>query len=161
MRRRNFITALGILAGVVLIAALLVELVCGLSLTRGFSTTPVRDMYLIVSPGEQLYLSIESPPSPLPFTAIRVTLEDITLAVDPSSPGDVGVSSHDPYIWGNRWPWAEKVTLTLKTEQQRAGFEKLFTAETLNGIRQDTTKPFTYGITKYGILPSEGRILGY
>ena len=161
MKRRNWINAAGLLAGTVLIGALLVELVCGLSLTRGFPTIPVKDMYLIVSPGEQLYLSIDSPPSQLPFTAMRVTLEDITLAVDPSSPEDVAISSQDPYIWGNRWPWVEKVTLTIKTEKQRAGFEKLFTAETLDGIRQGVKKPLAYGITKYGILTSEGRILGY
>lgn len=161
MRRINWIIAAGLLGGTVLIGALLVELVCGLSLTRGFTTAPVKDMYLIVTPGEQLYLSIDSPPSPLPFTAMRVTLEDITIAVDPFSPEDVAISSHDPYIWGNRWPWVEKVTLTVKTEKQRAGFEKLFTAETLHGIRQDTKKPLAYGITKYGILTSEGRILGY
>ena len=161
MRRRIWITAAGLLAGTVLIGALLVELVCGLSLTRGFPTTPVKDMYLIVSPEEQPYLSIDSPPSPLPFTAIRVTLEDITLAVDPASPEDVAMSSPDPYIWGNRWPWVENVTLSVKSEKQRAGFEKLFTAETLNGIRQDMKTPLAYGITKYGILTSEGRILGY
>jgi hypothetical protein len=161
MRRRNWISAAGLLAGLVLIGALLCELVCGLSLTSRFPNTPVRDMYLIVSPEEQLYLSIDSAPSRLPFTAMRVTLEDIILAVDPSSPEDVTMSSQDPYIWGNRWPWVEKVTLTVKTEKQRAGFEKLFTAERLDEIRQGVKKPLAYGITKYGILTSEGRMLGY
>jgi hypothetical protein len=161
MRRRTWITAAALLAGMVLTGALLFELTCGLSLTRGFARIPVRDMFLIVSPAEQLYLSIDSAPSPLPFTTLRVTLDDITLAVDPTSPEDVAISSRDPYIWGNRWPWVEKVTLTVKTEKQRAGFEALFTAERLDGIRQGVKKPLAHGITKYGILTSEGRILGY
>jgi hypothetical protein len=128
MRRRNWISAAGLLAGMVFIGSLLFELVCGLSLTSGFPNSPVSNMYLMVSPEGQLYLSIDSAPSRSPFTTMRVTIEDITLAVDPSSPEDVAISSQDPYIWGNRWPWVEKVTLTLKTEKQRAGFEKLFTA---------------------------------
>jgi hypothetical protein len=161
MRRRTLISAACLLAGMVLIGALVFELACGLSLTRGFSRIPVRDMYLIVNPAEQTYLSFDSPPSPLPFTTLRVTLDDITLAVDPTSPEDMAMSSQDPYIWGNRWPWVEKVTLIVKTEKQKAGFEALFTAERLDEIRQGVKKPLAYGITKYGILTSEGRILGY
>ena len=161
MRRRKWIRAAGLLAGMVLIGTLLFELICGLSLTSGFPPSLVKDMYLIVGPEEPSYLSIDSTSSQLPFTTMRVTLENITLAVDPSSPGDMAISSHDPYIWGNRWPWVENVTLTLRTEKQRAGFEKLFTAERLNEIRQGVKKPLAYGITKYGILTSEGRILGY
>lgn len=161
MRRRNWISAAGLLAGIVFIGSLLFELVFGLSLTSGFPDSPVSNMYLMVNPEGQLYLSIDSAPSRLSFTTMRVTIEDITLAVDPSSPEDVAISSQDPYIWGNRWPWVEKVTLTLKTEKQRAGFEKLFTAEKLNEMRGGVKKPTTYGITKYGILTSEGRILGY
>ena len=161
MRRRTWITAAALLAGMVLTGALLFELTCGLSLTRGFTSIPVRDMYLIVSPEEQLYLSIDNAPSQLPFTSLRVTLDDITVAVDPTSPEDVTISSRDPYIWGNRWPWVDTVTLTVKTEKQRAGFEALFTTERLDKIRQGVKKQQSYGITKYGILTSEGRILGY
>jgi len=161
MERRTWISAAALLAGMVLAGTLLFELVCGLSLTSRFPSTPVRDMYLIVNSEEPLYLSIDSAPSGLSFTTMRVTIEEISLAVDPSSPEDVAMSSQDPYIWGNRWPWVEKVTLTVKTEKQRAGFEKLFTAERLDEIRQGVKKPLAYGITKYGILTSEGRMLGY
>ena len=161
MRRRNWIRAAGLFAGMILIGALLFELVWGLSLTSGFPPSQVNDMYLIVSPEQPSYLSIDTVSSRLPFTSIRVTLQDITLAVDPTSPEDMAMSSQDPYIWGNRWPWVEKVTLTVKTEKQRAGFEALFTAERLDGIRQGVKEQISYGITKYGILTSEGRILGY
>ena len=159
MKRRTWISSAALLTGMVLIAALLFELVCGFSLTSRFPTTPVRDLYLMVSSDEPSYLSIDS--APLPFTTMRVAIEEISLAVDPSSPEDVSVSSQDPYIWGNRWPWVEKVTLTVKTEKQRVGFEKLFMAERLDEVRQGVKKPLAYGITKYGVLTSEGRILGY
>ena len=161
MNRRTWITTAAVIAGVVLIGALVFELIYGLSLTRGFSGVPVRDMYLIVSPEEQSFLSIDTAPSGLPFTTVRVLLMDITLAVDPTSADDMTTSSQDPYIWGNRWPWAEKVILTVKTEKQKEGFKALFTPERLEKIRQGVKKTNAYGITKYGILTSEGRILGY
>lgn len=159
MKRNIWIPVTALLAGVALIAALLFELVCGFSLTRGLSPSPVQEIYLIVNPEEPTYLSIDTAQPDAPFTSLRVHPEEITFAVDPGSPAEVTLSSHDPYIWGNRWPWVEKVTLTLKTAKQKAGFEKLFTAERLNEVRQWGQQPQTYGITKYGKLTSEGRIL--
>lgn len=161
MKRRNVIRAVLILAGMLLLGTLLFELICGLSLTRGFPHLPVNAIYLMVSPEKQPYLSIDSAGdhSPLPFTTMRVTIDSITLAVEPSSAEEVTISSRDPFIWGNRWPWVEKVTLTLKTEKQREGFETLFKAESLNALCQDAKKPSAYGITTYGMLMFEGRII--
>ena len=161
MKRRTWISTAAVVAGMVLIGVLVFELIYGLSLTRGLPRVPVRDMYLIVSPGEQSFLSIDTVPSGLPFTSMRVLLKDITLAADPTSPDDMATSSQDLSIWGNRWPWVEKVTLTVKTEKQQEGFKALFTPERLDEIRQSVKEMQAYGITKYGILMSEGRILGY
>ena len=161
MKRRTWISAAAVIAGMVLIGALVFELICGLSLTRGFSPIPVRDLYLIVSPEEQSFLSIDTAPSGLPFTSLRVLPKDITLAADPTSPDDMATSSQDPFIWGNRWPWVETVTLTVKTEKQKEGFSALLTPERLDEIRQGVKETRAYGITRYGILTSEGRILEY
>jgi len=161
MKRRTWISAAAVIAAMILIGALVFELICGLSLTKGFPGIPVRDMYLIVSPEEQSFLSIDTVPSGLPFTSMRVLLKDITLAADPTIPDDMTASSQDPSIWGNRWPWVEKVTLTVKTEKQQEGFKALFAPERLDKIRQGVKETQAYGITKYGILTSEGRIMGY
>ena len=92
---------------------------------------------------------------------MRVLLKDITLAADPTIPDDITANSQDPSIWGNRWPWVEKVTLTVKNEKQQEGFKALFAPEKSDKIRQGVKEMQAYGITKYGILMSEGRILGY
>ena len=158
MNKRTIVTATT-LAGIVLLLACVVEFIWGLSLTRGFHNIPVAEMYVIGSPGEELYLSIDSPPGQLPFTKLRVHIEDVAVEVDPSSPHNLAMSSTDGFIWGNRWPWLKKLTLIVKNEQQRAGFLTLFKPENLMQLRKDNKKEIILGITSYGLLISEGRIL--
>lgn len=142
---------------------LLFELIWGLSLTRGFPRIPVKAIYLMVTPEREPYLNIDTAGdrSPLPFTSMRLTVDALTLAVDPSMSEEMTISSRDPFIWGNRWPWVERAILTLKTERQREGFEALFKAERLTALYQNATEPLAYGITTYGMLMFEGRIINH
>ena len=114
---------------------------------------------MIGGPKEELYLSIDSPSGQLPFTKLRVHIEDVGIEVNPSLSHNLVMSSNDRFIWGNRWPWLKQLTLTVKKEQQREGFETLFKPENLMQLRKDHKKEIIFGITSYGLLVSEGRIL--
>ena len=143
-----------------MLLAFLVELIWGLSLTRGFHHIPVQAMYVMGTTSEkELYLSIDSPPGLVPYKKVRVHIENVVLDVNPSLPHDLVMSSSDLFIWGNRWPWLKQVTLTVKKEKQREGFRALFKPENLVQLRQDYKKGIILGITKYGLLINEGRIL--
>ena len=158
MNRLTIITITS-LAGILLFLAFIIDLIWGLSLTRGFENIPVTEMYVIGSPEEELYLSIDSPSGQVPFTKLRVHIEDVTVKVNPSLPRNLFMSSNDRFIWGNRWPWLRQLTLTVKNEQQREGFETLFKPANLMQLRQDHKKEIILGVTSYGLLVSEGRIL--
>lgn len=158
MNRRTIIIIIT-LAGIVLLSALVIELMWGLSVTRGFHNIPVGEMYIIGGPEQELYLSIDSPPGRLPFTKLRVPIEGVALAVDPSLVESMVMSSNDKFIWGNRWPWLKQLTLTVKHEKQREGFETLFKPQNLMQLRKDYKKEIILGISSYGLLISEGRIL--
>ena len=158
MNRRTIITIIT-LAGIVLLSALVIELMWGLSVTRGFHNIPVGEMYIIGGPEQALYLSIDSPPGRLPFTKLRVPIEGVALEVDPSLTESMVMSSNDKFIWGNRWPWLKQLTLTVKNEKQREGFETLFKPEKLMQLRKDYKKEIILGISSYGLLISEGRIM--
>ena len=156
---RSTIITITTLAGIALLLAFIIELIWGLSLTRGFKNIPVTEMYVIGGPQEELYLSIDSPSGQLPFTKLRVHIEDIAIEVTPSLSHNLLMSSNDRFIWGNRWPWLKQLTLTVEKEQQREGFETLFKPENLMQLRKDHKKEIIFGITSYGLLISEGRIL--
>ena len=156
---RSTIITIATLAGIALLLAFIIELIWGLSLTRGFQSIPVTEMYVIGGPKEELYLSIDSPSGQLPFTKLRVHIEDVGIEVNPSLSHNLVMSSNDQFIWGNRWPWLKQLTLTVKKEQQREGFETLFKPENLMQLRKDHKKEIIFGITSYGLLVSEGRIL--
>ena len=158
MNRRTIIT-ITTLAGMVLLSALFVELMWGLSVTRGFHNTSVGEMYIIGGPEQELYLSIDSPPGRLPFTKVRIPIEGVTLKVDLSLSENIVMSSNDRFIWGDRWPWLNQLTLTVKNEEQREGFEALFKPEKLMQLRKDYKKEIILGISSYGLLISEGRIM--
>ena len=156
---RSTIISITTLAGIALLLAFIIELIWGLSLTRGFQNIPVTEMFVIGGPKEELYLSIDSPSGQLPFTKLRVHIEDIEIEVTPSLSHNLLMSSNDRFIWGNRWPWLKQLTLTVEKEQQREGFETLFKPENLMQLRKDHKKEIIFGITSYGLLVSEGRIL--
>lgn len=158
MNRRTIIT-ITTLAGILVLSALVIELMWGLSVSRGFHNSPVGDMYLIGSPKQELHLSIDSPPGRLPFTKVRVPIKNVALTVDPSLSGNMVMSSNDQFIWGNRWPWLKQLTLTVKNEKQREGFETLFKPEKLMQLRKDYKKEIILGISSYGLLISEGRFM--
>ena len=158
MNRRTTIT-IATLAGILLLSALVIELMWGLSVTRGFHNIPVGEMYIIGSPEQELHLSIDSPAGRLPFTKVRVPVEGVALVVDPSLSESMVMSSDDKFIWGNRWPWLTQLTLTTKNEKQREGFEALFKPEKLMQLRKDYKKEIILGISNYGLLISEGRIM--
>ena len=158
MNRRTIIT-ITTLAGIALLLVLIIELIWGLSLTGPFKNIPVTEMYVIGGPEEALYLSIDSPSGQLPFTKLRVHIEDVAIEVNPSVSPNLVMSSNDRFIWGNRWPWLKRLTLTVKKEQQREGFETLFKPENLMQLRKDHKKEIIFGITNYGLLVSEGRIV--
>ena len=158
MNRRTIIT-ITTLVGIAMLLALIIELIWGLSLTRAFKNIPVTEMYVIGGPEEELYLSIDSPSGQLPFTKLRVHIETVEVEVNPSLSHNLVMSSNDRFIWGNRWPWLKQLTLTVKNEQQREGFETLFKPENLMQLRKDHKKEIIFGITSYGLLVSEGRIL--
>jgi hypothetical protein len=147
------------LAGIFLLSALVIELLWGLSVTRGFHNIPVREMYIIGGPEQDLHLSIDSPPGRLPFNSLRVTIENVSLMLDPSLSENLVMSSNDRFIWGNRWPWLKQLTLTVKNEKQREGFETLFKPEKLMQLRKDYKKEIILGISSYGLLISDGRIM--
>ena len=159
-KKKHIFRTCSVLAGILLLLAFVVELIWGLSLTRGFQNIPVREMYLMATaPEEELYLSIDSPPGLVPYKKVRVCIENVALEIDPSLSHDLLMSSRDLFIWGNRWPWLKQVTLTVKKEKQREGFNALFKPERLMQLRQDYKREIILGITKYGLLISEGRIL--
>jgi len=158
MNRRTIIT-ITTLAGILLLSALVIELMWGLSVTRGFHNIPVGEMYLIGGPEQELHLSIDCPPGRLPFTKVRVPVEDVALKVDSSLSESIVMSSNDKFIWGNRWPWLKRLTLTVKNEKQQEGFETLFKPEKLLQLRKDYRKEIILGISTYGLLISEGRIM--
>ena len=158
MTRRVIITIIT-LAGMALLSALVIELIWGLSLTRGFHNIPVGEMYLIGSPEQELHLSIDSPPGRLPFAKLRVPIEGVRLEVDPSLSESMVMSSDDKFIWGSRWPWLKKLTLTVKDEKQREGFKTLFKPENLTQLQKEFKKEIILGISSYGLLISEGRII--
>jgi len=143
-----------------LLAAAAVELILGLSLTRGLRSLAVKDMYAMGTENT-FYLSIDLDPSATHLKSIRVALEDITLDIDPALAGDLELSSTDPYIWGDRWPWVEKATLTLKTRRQKEGFDQLLAAEKLKQLQTDLNKGIAVGVTHTGLLTSGGRILDH
>ena len=156
---RSTIITITTLAGIALLLAFTIEFIWGLSLTRGFQNIPVTEMYVIGGPKEELYLSIDSTSGQLPFTKLRVHIEDVAIVVNPSLSHNLVMSSNDRFILGNRWPWLKQLTLIVKKEQQREGFETLFKPENLMQLRKDHKKEIIFGITSYGLLVSEGRIL--
>jgi hypothetical protein len=158
MNRRTTITIIT-LAGILLLSALVIELMWGLSVTRGFHNIPVGEMYLIGGPEQELHLSIDSPPGRLPFSSLRVPIGGVALEVEPFLSGNMVMSSNDRFIWGDRWPWLKQLTLTVKNEKQREGFETLFKPEKLMQLRKDYKKEIILGISSYGLLISEGRIM--
>jgi hypothetical protein len=147
------------LAGILLLSALVIELMWGLSVISGFHNIPVGEMYLIGGPEQELHLSIDSSPGRLPFNKVRVPIEGVSLKVDPSLSGSMVISSNDRFIWGDRWPWLKQLTLTVKNVKQREGFETLFKPEKLMQLRKDYKKEIILGISSYGLLISEGRIM--
>lgn len=152
---------LGIMSIILILGAAGVELTRGLSLTRGFHNLTVRDIFAMGSPGDRFFLSIDLAPSATPLTSIRVALQEISLDLNPELASDMVISSTDAHIWGDRWPWVEKVTLTLKTKRQKEGFEALLTAEKLRQLQTDLDKGMVVGVTHSGLLTSGGRILDY
>ena len=70
MNRPTIITITA-LTGIALLLLLVIELIWGLSLTRGFQKIPVIEMYVIGAPEEELFLSIDSSPEQLPFITMR------------------------------------------------------------------------------------------
>ena len=145
----------------VILGAAGVELTRGLSLTRGLHNLTVKDIYAMGSSHDKLYLSIDLDPSAAHLRSIRVALDDISLDINPALATDMVISSTDPYIWGDRWPWVEKVTITLKTKSQKEGFEQLLKAEKLNQLESDLDKGMVVGVTHFGLLTSGGRIVDY
>ena len=149
------------IGGITIIGLIVFELVCGLSVTRGFQKIPVVSMYVMNISEDKNYLSIDIPEERLPFNTMRVKIEEVKLKVDPSISDDIVTSSTDSYIWGNRWPWVQEVTLTLKNEEQREGFNSLLKGERLSKVKKYTKDGMCFGINKYGQLMYEGRILQY
>jgi hypothetical protein len=158
MNRHTIIT-ITTFAGIVLLSALVVELMWGLSVTRGFRNIPIGEMYIIGGPEQELHLSIDSQPGRLPFNKVRVPIEGVAIKTNPSLSESMVMSSNDKFIWGNRWPWLKQLTLTVKNEKQREGFETLLNPEKLMQLRKNYKKEIILGISSYGLLISEGRIM--
>ncbi len=157
---KKSLVIISVLAILVAVGALFVEILWGLSLLRGgFHHIPVKDMYLIITPEKEPYLSIDIYPGILPFTKLRVAHDDVALDVNPSIAKEIVIDSNDKFIWGSRWPWVEKVTLTLKADKQRKGFESLFNPEKLKRLQREFRKGEIFGITSYGLLTMGGRFL--
>lgn len=157
-RKKPVLIITGIIAFFVLLAAVGIELTRGLSLTRGLPSLAARDLY-IMADKEKVYLSIDLGPSVAGLSSIRVPLSEISLKVDPALPTDMTISSADAYIWGDRWPWVEKVTIALKSERQKEGFDKLLQPEKLKQLHEDLAKGSAFGVTHSGMLTGGGRIM--
>jgi hypothetical protein len=157
-RKKPLLIVTGIISLVALLAVVGIELTRGLSLTRGLPSLAAQEIY-VMADMEKPYLSIDLDPAAACLKSIRVPLSEITLKVDPALPTDIAISSTDPYIWGDRWPWVEKVTVTLKTGRQKEGFDKLLQPEKLKQLQADLAKGSAYGVTHSGMLTGGGRIL--
>jgi hypothetical protein len=157
-RKKPVLIIAGIIAFLALLAVVGIELTRGLSLTRGLPSLASQEMYVMADKGKP-FLSIDLDPSAAGLKSIRVPLAEITLKVDPALPTDMTISSADAYIWGDRWPWVEKVTITLKTERQKEGFDKLLQPEKLKQLHEDLAKGSAFGVTHSGMLTGGGRIL--
>lgn len=148
----------GIISFLALLALVGIALTRGLSLTRGLHSLAAQDMY-VMADKDTLYLSIDLDPAAACLKSIRVPVSEITFKVNPDVPTDMAISSTDEYIWGDRWPWVEKVTITLKTERQKEGFDKLFYPEKLKQLQDDLVKGAAFGVTHSGLLTGGGRIM--
>jgi hypothetical protein len=157
-RKKPVLIIAGIIAFLALLAVVGIELTRGLSLTRGLPSLAAQEMYVMADKGKP-FLSIDLDPSAEDLKSIRVPLAEITLKVDPALPTDMTISSADAYICGDRWPWVEKVTITLKTERQKEGFDKLLQPEKLKQLHEDLAKGSAFGVTHSGMLTGGGRIL--
>lgn len=157
-RKKLLLIITGIISLLALLAVVGIELTCGLSLTRGLPSLAAQEMY-VMADKEKPYLSIDLDPSAARLKAIRVPLSEVTFKVDPALPTDMTISSTDAYIWGYRWPWVEKVTITLKTERQKEGFDKLLQPEKLKQLHEDLAKGSAFGVTHSGMLTGGGRIM--
>jgi len=157
-RKKPVLIITGIISFLALLAVVGIELTRGLSLTRGLPSLAAQEMY-VMADREKPYLSIDLDPSAARVKSIRVPLSEITLTVDAALPTDMTISSTDAYIWGDRWPWVEKVTITLKTERQKEGFDRLLQPEKLKQLQEDLAKGSAYGVTHSGMLTGGGRIL--
>lgn len=147
--------------GIAITGVVLFELVYGLLWTDAFQNLPVEDMLVMDVAENQPYFSIDIPAGRVPFNKMRVRMSEIKLKVDPSITSDIVISSNDGYIWGHRWPWVEKVTLTLKTEEQKEGFDALLEGERLSRLGGYNEDGMCFGVTLYGQLTKEGRVLSY
>jgi len=159
MARKKLAIILMVVASfLALLAVLGIELTSGLSLTRGLHNLPVQEIY-VMADKDKLYLSVDLAPSATGLKTIRVPLSEITFEVNPALTKDMAISSTDAYIWGDRWPWVEKVTITLKTARQKEGFDTLFEPKKLKPLQDDLAKGTTVGVTHSGLLTSGGRIM--
>ncbi len=151
-----------LLTGVIFFLALAViiglALTHGLIVTRGLNRIAVQEIYVMADKG-RLYLSIDLDPAAASLKSIRVPLSEITLKVDSALPTDMTISSADTYIWGDRWPWVKMVTITLKTERQKEGFDKLLMPEQVKQLRDDLAKVSAFGVTHAGLLTGGGKIM--
>ena len=157
-RKKPAIILMVVTSFLALLAVVGVELTRGLSLTRGFHNLPVQEMY-VMADKDKLYLSVDLALSATGLQTIRVPLSEITFEVNPAQIKDIAISSTDAYIWGDRWPWVEKVTITLKTALQKDGFDTLFEPKKLKPLQDDLAKGTTVGVTHSGLLTSGGRIM--
>lgn len=156
-RKKPVIILIVIISFLALLAIVGLELTHGLSLTRGLRSLAVKEIY-VMGDMDKLYLSIDLDPSEIHLNSIRVPLEEISIALNPALATDMTISSAE-YIWGDRWPWVEKVTITLKTERQKEGFDKLFKPEKLEQLQDDLKKGSAVGVTHSGLLTSGGRMM--
>ena len=157
-RKKPAIILMVVASFLALLAVLGIELTSGLSLTRGLHNLPVQEIY-VMADKDKLYLSVDLAPSATGLKTIRVPLSEITFEVNPALTKDMAISSTDAYIWGDRWPWVEKVTITLKTALQKEGFDTLFEPKKLKPLQDDLAKGTTVGVTHSGLLTSGGRIM--
>ena len=159
MARKKLAIILMVVASfLALLAVLGIELTSGLSLTRGLHNLPVQEIY-VMADTDKIYLSIDLDPSATGLETIRVPLSEIAFEVNPALTKDMAISSTDAYIWGDRWPWVEKVTIMLKTALQKEGFDTLFEPKKLKPLQDDLAKGTTVGVTHSGLLTSGGRIM--
>jgi len=157
-RKKSAIFLMVVTSFLALLAVIGIELTSGLSLTRGLRNLPVQEIY-VMADTDKIYLSVDLDPSATGLKTIRVPLSEIAFEVNPALTKDMAISSTDVYIWGDRWPWVEKVTITLKTEQQKEGFDTLFAPEKLQQLQDDLAKGNAVGVTHSGHLTSGGRIM--